>query len=94
MYFYIFVFSFPPATASLDSESEFLVTQAIERAMADRTVLVIAHRLSTVRNANQILVIDKGRIVETGTHDSLLQLGGVYAELIKRQLSSNSDFLE
>ncbi len=79
------------ATAALDAESEHLVTEAIERAMQDRTVLVIAHRLSTVKNADQVFVMEKGRIVETGTHTSLLEQGGVYAELVKRQLSSTNN---
>merc|ERR1711991_1146106 len=77
------------ATAALDAESEHLVTQAIERAMTDRTVLVIAHRLSTVKNADQVLVLDKGHIVEQGNHESPLEKGGVYADLIKRQLANN-----
>jgi len=76
------------ATAALDSESEYLVTQAIERAMVGRTVLVIAHRLSTVRNAHQVLVMEHGEIVEKGTHDSLLAQKGVYADLVKRQLET------
>ena len=75
------------ATAALDAESEYLVTQAIERAMQGRTVLVIAHRLSTVKNATEILVMSKGSIVEKGTHDELLSQHGVYAELVKRQLT-------
>lgn len=78
------------ATAALDAESEHLVTQAIERAMQDRTVLVIAHRLSTVKNADQVLVMSNGKIVETGTHSSLLAQDGVYASLIKRQLANNT----
>ena len=79
------------ATAALDAESEYLVTQAIERAMEGRTVLVIAHRLSTVRNADQVLCMQSGKIVESGTHDSLLELNGYYAELVRRQLTRKSD---
>eukprot|EP00039_Didymoeca_costata_P009091 m.120376 g.120376 ORF g.120376 m.120376 type:complete len:860 (-) comp14356_c0_seq6:1638-4217(-) len=60
------------ATSALDAESEFLVQEAIDRAMEGRTVLVIAHRLSTVRNADKVIVMDGGRIAETGTHDELL----------------------
>ena len=73
------------ATSALDSESEKLVQQALERLMASRTTLVIAHRLSTIRNASQICVINNGQIVERGTHDELLALGGHYASLVEMQ---------
>jgi ATP-binding cassette subfamily B protein len=73
------------ATAHLDSESEAAVQQALKSALAGRTSLVIAHRLSTVRHAHQILVVDDGRIVERGTHDELLARGGTYAELYRTQ---------
>ncbi|GAB1608654.1 ABC transporter B family member 27-like [Argonauta hians] len=76
------------ATSALDAESEHLVQEAIDRAMVGRTVIVIAHRLSTVRNASQVLVIDKGCIVEEGTHDELLVLNGVYKRLVLRQLAA------
>ncbi|HXH12362.1 MAG TPA: ATP-binding cassette domain-containing protein, partial [Alphaproteobacteria bacterium] len=69
------------ATSHLDSENERLVHQALRRLMAGRTTLMIAHRLSTVREADVILVLDDGAIVERGTHDSLLRDGGVYARL-------------
>lgn len=75
------------ATSALDAESEHYVKEAIDRAMVNRTVLVIAHRLSTVRNADQVLVIDKGHIVERGTHETLLAKAGVYKKLVLRQLS-------
>ena len=75
------------ATAHLDSESEVAVQRALETALAGRTSLVIAHRLSTVRNADQILVVDGGRIVERGTHTSLLAAGGLYAELYRTQFA-------
>lgn len=78
------------ATSALDAESEHLVKEAIDRAMKSRTVLVIAHRLSTVRSANSVIVIDQGRIVERGTHKELLELGGVYKKLVLRQLSTGS----
>jgi len=73
------------ATSSLDSQSEALIQDALEKVMADRTNVVIAHRLSTILAADQILVMDRGRIVETGTHDSLLSQGGLYATLYETQ---------
>jgi ATP-binding cassette subfamily B protein len=76
------------ATAHLDSESEAAVQEALRHALTGRTSLVIAHRLSTVRDADVILVIDEGRIVERGTHRSLLADGGLYAELYRTQFES------
>ncbi len=73
------------ATSSLDTESERLVQQAIDKLMQGRTVLVIAHRLSTIRNADKIVVLDAGKIVQIGSHNELLQQGGIYAELYKLQ---------
>jgi ATP-binding cassette subfamily B protein len=73
------------ATAHLDSESEQAVQQALDQALRGRTSLVIAHRLSTVRRADQILVLEEGRIVQQGTHDQLMELGGTYAELYRTQ---------
>jgi ATP-binding cassette subfamily C protein len=73
------------ATASLDSESEAAVQQALTEALSGRTSIVIAHRLSTVVNADQILVLDQGRIVERGRHGELLAAGGLYAELFRTQ---------
>ncbi|GGZ15046.1 ABC transporter [Streptomyces inusitatus] len=75
------------ATAHLDSESEAAVQRALSTALKGRTSLVIAHRLSTVREADQILVVDGGRIVERGVHDELLAAGGLYAELYRTQFS-------
>ena len=69
------------ATSALDTVSERLVQKAIDELSRDRTTLVIAHRLSTVQNADQIAVLDQGRVVETGTHAALLKEGGYYAEL-------------
>ncbi len=74
------------ATSSLDSESEVLIQQAMERLMLGRTTLVIAHRLSTVRALDRLLVFDHGRIAEEGTHDALIRLdGGIYRGLFERQ---------
>jgi ABC-type multidrug transport system fused ATPase/permease subunit len=74
------------ATSALDSESERLVNEALERLMNNRTSLVIAHRLSTVRHADQILVISKGKLVEQGTHDALFAANGTYRFLAETQL--------
>ncbi|MEI7056886.1 ABC transporter ATP-binding protein [Nocardioides sp. CCNWLW239] len=73
------------ATAHLDSESEAAVQTALDAALAGRTSIVIAHRLSTIRAADRILVIEAGRVVESGTHESLLAAGGLYAELYETQ---------
>lgn len=73
------------ATSALDSESERVVQEALDRASAGRTVLVIAHRLSTVRGAHQIVVMAHGQVCEVGTHEELLRKGGLYSELIRRQ---------
>jgi ATP-binding cassette, subfamily B, bacterial MsbA len=75
------------ATSALDSESERLVQEALSRLMRGRTTLVIAHRLSTVREADQIAVMEAGRVIETGRHDDLIAAGGVYARLHRLQLS-------
>jgi ATP-binding cassette subfamily B protein len=69
------------ATSAVDNETEAAIQRSLERVGADRTVLVIAHRLSTVRNADRIVVLDDGRVAEAGTHDDLLDRGGVYARL-------------
>ena len=71
------------ATSAMDTESEKLVQRALDAVMQNRTTLVIAHRLSTIRNATCIVVLDQGRVVETGTHEELLQLNGIYSKLVK-----------
>ena len=71
------------ATASVDTETERLIQQALERLMVNRTSFVIAHRLSTVRNADRIFVMERGRVTEQGTHNELLARGGLYAELCR-----------
>jgi ATP-binding cassette subfamily B protein len=77
------------ATSALDAESERLVQHALEAAMVGRTTLVIAHRLATVQRASRIIVIDQGRIVESGTHSSLVQAGGLYASLAALQFGQH-----
>jgi ATP-binding cassette subfamily B protein len=73
------------ATSALDTESEALIQQALERLMRGRTTFVVAHRLSTIRNAGRIIVMEEGRIVEAGRHESLLGNNGVYARLYSHQ---------
>ena len=74
------------ATSALDAEAEQAVQRGLDRAMAGRTVLVIAHRLSTVQSADHIVVLEAGRIVEQGSHAQLMVQGGRYRELCERQL--------
>ncbi|CAL5198476.1 unnamed protein product [Lathyrus oleraceus] len=76
------------ATSALDAESEYLVQDAMDLIMKGRTVLVIAHRLSTVKTANTVAVVSDGQIVESGTHDELLDKNGVYTALVRRQLQT------
>jgi len=73
------------ATSSLDSESESLIQDALKRVMAGRTSIVIAHRLSTILAADLILVMDRGKIVERGSHEELLATGGLYSQLYETQ---------
>ena len=74
------------ATSALDAESEHVVQEALERLMPGRTVIVVAHRLSTVRKCSRICVVEAGSIVEEGTHDGLMAKGGAYAALVRRQV--------
>lgn len=82
---------FDEATSSLDSESEFLVQEAINRLMKDRTTFIIAHRLSTIRNCKRIMVIDKGEIIEQGTHEKLLAKDGFYKKLYNMQFRNSGE---
>ena len=77
------------ATANIDTYTEMLIQQALEELLMGRTALVIAHRLSTVRNADRIIVVDEGSIAEQGTHSQLMDLNGVYARL--QTLTVNRD---
>jgi ATP-binding cassette subfamily B protein len=76
------------ATSALDAESEHLVKEALDRLMHGRTTLIIAHRLSTVRDADRVLVIDGGVIAQSGTHDELMTQEGLYKRLVERQLEA------
>jgi ABC-type multidrug transport system ATPase subunit len=78
------------ATSALDAENEHLVQEALDRASAGRSVLVIAHRLSTVQAADCVVVVQEGRVAEQGTHSELLAAGGVYQQLVRRQLFAGS----
>ncbi len=82
---------FDEATSALDNESEKVVQQAIDHALADRTALVVAHRLSTIRNADRIIVMDRGRAVESGNHEELLKLGGLYKHLYDIQFAGKGE---
>ena len=78
------------ATASVDADNEFYIQQAVSELCRDKTVLVIAHRLNTIRGADLILVLDKGRIVEQGSHSELIQKGGIYSQMAGLVLSDVS----
>ncbi len=82
------------ATSALDSESESLVQQALERLMAGRTCFIIAHRLSTVRNADRIVVLQAGKMVECGSHEELLSRDGLYARLVRQQFGGYAELVK
>jgi ABC-type multidrug transport system fused ATPase/permease subunit len=82
------------STSSVDTETERLIQETLEHLMEGRTTFVIAHRLSTVRRADLILVMDDGRIVERGTHNELLELGGLYRQIYELQLRSQEDLTQ
>jgi ABC-type multidrug transport system fused ATPase/permease subunit len=75
-------------TSALDTHSEALVQEAIDRSLERRTAIVVAHRLSTIKGADRILVMDRGRVAEQGRHEELLERKGLYAELYARQFNS------
>ncbi len=79
------------ATSALDAESEYLVQQAIHKNLKGHTVVVVAHRLSTIENADKIIVVDHGEIVEQGTHRELLRKNGLYAYLVQKQMSGDKE---
>merc|ERR1719361_2511761 len=85
------------ATSSLDTESEAYVQKALDSLIFDkqkpRTIILVAHRLSTVINADQIAVVDAGKIVECGNHESLLEQGGIYSKLVSRQIQRQANQL-
>jgi ATP-binding cassette, subfamily B, multidrug efflux pump len=78
------------ATASLDVATEVLIQDALDRLLVERTAIIIAHRLSTIRNVDRILVLKRGQLVESGSHDDLLQQEGLYASLYKLQMLGNT----
>ena len=82
------------ATSALDAQSEKVVQQALDSLAGGRTTLVIAHRLSTVRNADKIIVMERGQVADQGTHDELLERGGIYADLYRLQFQDGKTLLD
>ena len=82
------------ATASIDSQSEKLLQEALNRLLENRTAVIIAHRLATIRKADKIIVLQDGRIIESGNHQQLLELGGLYARLYSLNYASFDDIPE
>ena len=77
------------ATSNLDTESEQLIQASMAELLAGRTTFVIAHRLSTIRRADLILLLEDGRVIERGTHEELMQAGGVYRDMVRRQMEAH-----
>ncbi len=82
------------ATASIDSQSEKLLQEALNRLLENRTAVIIAHRLATIRKADKIIVLQDGRIIESGNHQQLLEVGGLYARLYSLNYASFDDIPE